>query len=241
MPMHDWRLVRAGTYHNFHLQWVASILDRLNAGLLPPGFFAMAEQMVGQPEADVVTLQSGWRKPNLEAGGVATAPEPKTRFVLPMPDEDRYARKANRIAVHHGLGEVVAVIELVSPGNKDRKHSLETFVAKAVDLIRQQVNLLIVDPFPPGPHDPQGIHPAISEDFLDQPFALPADKPLTMVSYQVEPMRTAYVEPIAVGDRLPDMPLFLAGDFYVSVPLEETYQATWNVLPMELRKLVEPC
>jgi hypothetical protein len=244
MPIHDWTRVKAGTYHNFHYRWVAAIMDRLNAGLLPPGFFAMAEQIIGQPETDVVTLQTSSRAKTAPAvgGGVATAPaRPKTRFVLPItPDQDRYARKANRIAIHHELGEVVAVIEIVSPGNKDRKRPLQAFVAKAVDLIEQQVNLLVVDPFPPGPHDPQGVHQAICEQFIDQPFVLPPDKPLTLAAYQVEPVRTAYVEAIAVGERLPDMPLFLQGDSYISVPLEETYQTTWDVLPAQIRSLIEP-
>jgi hypothetical protein len=123
--------------------------------LLPPGFFAMAEQIIGQPETDVVTLQaSSRRRPTPDPSGavsVADAP-PKTKFVCPIArDQERYARKANRIVIHHELGEVVAVIEIVSPGNKDRRHSLRSFVDKAVDLIQQRVNLLIIDPFPPGP------------------------------------------------------------------------------------------
>ncbi len=242
MPMHDWTLVRSGTYHNFHYRWIASIMDRLNAGLLPPGFFAMAEQFVGRPETDVVALQtsSPAKDPMIGNGGVAVATQrPITRFVLTL-EQERYARKAHRIAIHHEVGEVVAVIEVVSPGNKDRKHSLRSFVEKAVELIDQGVNLLIVDPFPPGHHDPQGIHKAIWDEFTDQPFELPPDKPLTLAAYQAEPTKTAYVEPIAVGDRLPDMPLFLCEEVYVSVPLEETYQTTWNVLPAELRRLLEP-
>ncbi|MBI3467898.1 MAG: DUF4058 domain-containing protein, partial [Planctomycetes bacterium] len=107
-------------------------------------------------------------------------------------------------------------------------------------LIQQQVNLLIIDPFPPGPHDPQGVHKAIGDEFSDEPFELPPDKPLTLAAYQVEPIKTSYVEPIAVGDRLPDMPLFLYDEHYINVPLEETYQATRNVLPAELRQLLEP-
>src|SRR5438094_172200 len=124
MPIHDWTRVKAGTYHNFHYRWVAAIMDRLNAGLLPSGFFAMAEQIIGRPETDVVTLQTSSRSkpPSAFNGGMAVAPaRPKTRFVVPIAsDPERYARKANRIAVHHELGEVVAVIEIVSPGNKDR-------------------------------------------------------------------------------------------------------------------------
>jgi hypothetical protein len=112
-------------------------------------------------------------------------------------------------------------------------------VDKAIDLIQQQVSLLVIDPFPPGPHDPQGIHRAIWDELTDQPFELPPDKPLTFAAYQVAPIETAYVEPIAVGDPLPDMPLFLYDELYVNVPLEKTYQTTLNVLPVELRRLLE--
>jgi hypothetical protein len=223
---------------------MSNLTNRLNAGLLPPGFFAMTEQIIGQPETDVVTLQTGSRPKSLSDsnGGVAVAPaRPKTQFVLPIvPDQQRYARKANRIAIHHELGEVVAVIEIVSPGNKDRQHSLRSFVDKAIDLIQQRVNLLIIDTFPPGPHDPQGLPKAILDEFTDQPFELPPDKPLTLSAYQVEPVQMAYIEPVAIGDRLPDMPLFLYEELYIWVPLEETYQTTWNGLPAELRNLLEP-
>ena len=243
MPMHDWTRVKSGIYHNFHYRWIAAIMDRLNAGLLPSGYFAMAEQIIGGPETDVVALQTSTRPKSKVGsnGGVTLAPfQPKTRFVMRVPPEqERYARKANRIAIHHELGEVVAVIEIMSPGNKDRRRSFRTFVDKAIDLMQQQVNLLIIDPFPPGRHDPQGIHGAIWEEFNDEPFQLPPDKPLTLASYQVEPIKTCYLEPIAVGDALPDMPLFLMGDCGINVPLEETYQTTWNVLPAEIRQLLE--
>lgn len=157
-----------------------------------------------------------------------------------MPIEvERYAEKANRIAVHHELGDVVAVIEIVSPGNKDSTHAIRAFREKSAELIRQGVNLLVVDLFPPGPRDPQGIHKAIWDELTDEPFELPAGKPLTLAAYQAAPIKTAFVEPVAVGDTLPDMALFLESDFYVNVALEASYQATWNVLPKEIRALVE--
>ena len=76
-------------------------------------------------------------------------------------------------------------------------------------------------------------------ELTDQPFELPKDKTLTLAAYQVEPMTTAYVETVGVGDRLPDMPLFLYDEYGIDVPLEETYQTTWNVLPVEIRQLLE--
>jgi len=132
------------------------------------------------------------------------------------------------------------VNQIVSPGNKESKTAIRLFVAKATDLIRKGVNLLIVDLFPPGPRDPQGIHQVIWDDLTDQPFELPPGKRLTLAAYQTAPTRTAYVEPVAVGDWLLDMPLFLYDEHYINVPLEETYQTTWNVLPVELRQLLEP-
>ena len=152
---------------------------------------------------------------------------------------DVYALKANRIAIHHELGEVVAIIELVSPGNIDCRNAIRMFVDKARNLLLKGVNLLVVDPFPPGPRDPQGIHQAIWEQFTDAPFELPPEKPLTIAAYQAMPNLTTYIEPIAVGDPLPVMPLFLDWNLHINVPLEESYQTTWNVLPVELRRLVD--
>lgn len=57
MPMHNWSNVNAGIYHNFHYLWLSTITNRLNAGLLPEGTIAMAEQFISGREPDVVTLQ----------------------------------------------------------------------------------------------------------------------------------------------------------------------------------------
>ena len=74
------------------------------------------------------------------------------------------------------------------------------------------MHLLIVDLFPAGRRDPQGIHKAIWDRLHDEPFTLPPDKPLTVVAYAVGTETVAYVEPVAVGDSLPDMPVFITGD-----------------------------
>lgn len=239
MPMHDWSRVQPGVYHNFHYRWIAAIMDRLNAGLLPQGMIAMAEQIIGGPEPDVVTLQQN--DISFSGADVATLteapPQPKTQFVIPV-EVERYAAKANRVVVRHALGRVVAVVELVSPRNKDSRHALRSFVEKTVDLLYDNINLLVIDPFPPGPRDPQGIHKAIWDEITDEPFELPADRKLTLAAYQTAPIKTAYVEPFAVGKPIPEMPLFLHNDFYINVPLEATYMDTWSVLPQLLRDLV---
>jgi len=241
MPMHDWTTVEAGTYHSFHLRWTAAIMDRLNQGLLPPGYFAMAERIVDGPEPDVVAFEQA---PEYRAGrasepdgNVLTKPQ-KTAYTISMdPEAGIYARKASRISVRIGRHQVRAVIELVSPGNKSSRKGIDLFVEKAVDFLSGGVSVMIVDPFPPRTRDPQGIHPLICENFVDMEFKLPARRKLTMVSYQTVPKMTAYLEPIAVGEPLPDLPLFLRGGQCIMVPLEETYQITCDAIPAALRAL----
>jgi hypothetical protein len=241
MPIHDWSCVDPGIFHDFHQAWTIEIRNALNAGGLPPGFFAMVEQILGGPIPDVVTLR---RRPKpfeqpRDGGGVAVADSPpKARFVRSA-EIDRYAGKANRIAIKHALGHVVAVLEIVSPGNKSSGHALRSFVRKAEELLRQGINLLVVDLFPPSPRDPQGIHKAIWDEIVDEPFGLPSDKRLTVAAYAAGDLPMAYVEPVAVGDVLPEMPIFLEPGIYVPAPLESTYEATWIKCPEPVRELVE--
>jgi hypothetical protein len=49
----------------------------------------------------------------------------------------------------------------------------------------------------------------------------------------------AYIEPIAVGDPLPPLPLFLAPGRHVSVPLEESYMTAVKQIPQRARKPLE--
>ena len=63
---------------------------------------------------------------------------------------------------------------------------------------------------------------------------------LTVVAYRAVPTKTAYVEPVAVGDDLPGLPIFLTEDEYIPAPLEETYRASWAVFPSDFKELLEP-
>lgn len=241
MPIHDWTLVEAGTFHAFHQFWITALCHALNKGLLPRGYFAMPEQRIPGPELDVVALQSSVRSKSRKqrAGGTAVIETPPRTRIVERAEPERYANKANRIAVHHGMGKVVAFIEIVSPGNKGSRNALRAFVEKATRLLDQGVHLLVVDLFPPSKRDPQGIHRVIWEEVQDTHFRLPAGKPLTLAAYSAGQVKTAYVEPVAVGDDLPDMPLFLEPEKHIKTPLEETYQATWDALPDEMKDLFD--
>jgi hypothetical protein len=236
MPVHDWTRVPAGIFHDFHHEWISTIKHTLNRGILPPDHYALAEQLAGGLGPDVLTLEG----PTVEfedesdgpRGGVAlAATKPKVSFHAKT-EEDIYATKAKRIAIRHVSGHrVVAVLEIVSPGNKSTRSALRDFAEKAAELLRGGIHLLVVDIFPPSKRDPQGIHKAIWDEISEDEFVLPADRPLTTASYIGGMSKEAFIEPLAQGSPLPEMPLFLTSNIYVRVPLEVTYQAAWDAVP----------
>ena len=205
---HDRSRVLAGTFHDFHQGWTIEIRNRLNSGVLPDGYDAMADQRVsGRCRTSSCP---GPRGPEPTGGLVVAETPPRIQRAARVETETAlYARKANRIAIHHELGRVVAMIEVVSPGNKDTKHAIASFIAKAVDFIRNGIHFLAIDLFPPGPRDPHGLAQAIWDELVGEPLGTrPADKLLTVAAYDAGDELTAYVDGLAVGDLLPDAPLF---------------------------------
>ncbi|HEX8202008.1 MAG TPA: DUF4058 family protein [Isosphaeraceae bacterium] len=151
MPIHDWTRVDAGLFHAFHPRWIAALCDVLNTGGLPPDYFALPEQSIRGPVPDVLALHlsGGGEEPSSTTPGLAvTTVPPRPRFVRSS-ERVLNTRKANRVTVLHRRGDVVAVVEIVSPGNKDSQSELSAFVEKAKALIQQDIHLLVVDLFPP--------------------------------------------------------------------------------------------
>lgn len=238
MPLHDWSKVPSGLFHDFHQTWSIYLKKALNSGLLPKGLSALVEQRAGAMEGDVLTIET--RLPDVDSsqGGVVTLQPPNTRLVRRSTNQI-FANRANRIVVKHHLGRIVAVIEIVSPGNKDSRASLRDFVDKAIALLKKGVHLLVIDLFPPTPRDSFGIHKAIWDEIVEEDFTFPAGKDRVLASYESGAEHVAYVEPITVGDVLPDMPLFLAEGVHIQAPLEQTYRQAWDDTPDEMQKAVE--
>lgn len=249
MPMHDWTKVEAGIYHHFHNMWLLAIARTLNGGLLPGAYYALTEQVTLSAEADILTLQgpplNGARLP-LGRGVHALS---ATRPAVELLERDEIAprkRPRERLSVRHVSNhKVIAVIELMSPGNKSSRLRFTTFVRKAVAVLDAEVNFFVVDPFPPTARDPNGIHAAIWSRLVKRrkdrkPYALPPDRPLIAASYAVGDEVVAAVQPFAVGEPVPAMPLFLTADEeYVTLPLEDTYQAAYPEVPKVWRDVLE--
>ena len=254
MPAHDWSHVTAGTFHDFHLACIAELRRALNGGLLPKGYYALAEQVAGEIIPDVLMLhQTGGERAADElkedfGGGAGAAvltvekAPPRVSVTATTSEAATLALRRRRITIRHATGDrIVALIEIVSPGNKESEPMLEAFIDKAAAALQQGYHLLILDLWPPGRFYPSGIHGALWSLVGGTSYVAQKDRPLTLAAYAVRGpgIFTAYVEPLSVGAELPEMPLFLAPDHYINVPLERTYTAAWEGVPERWRRVIE--
>jgi hypothetical protein len=249
MPIHDWTRVEAGIFHAFHHGWITEIARVLNRSLLPPDYYALPEQFAGGFGPDVLTLQGAGnengdadREPSNTPGTGGTAVRLAKPKVQPTAETDMafYRRKQNIIAVRHVSGDrIVAVVEIVSPGNKASRNPLRKFVQKAADFLDSGIHLLLIDLFPPGRRDPDGIHNEIWQEIAGEEQAAPRDRPLTLAAYEAGDAVRAYVVHAAVGEALTDMLLFLEPEQTVTLPLEATYNAAFADVPLRWRRVLE--
>ena len=259
MPIHDWTRVDAGIFHHFHQRWIGAITDVLNQRLLPREYYALAEQHGASFTPAVLTLKTSESpkpdgddalppatRPSIDGGGDETATggvrvaEPRAR-VKAATDLEFYRRKQNVVAVRHVSGDhLVAIVEIVSKGNKSGRKAFDDFIHKSAEFLSHQVHLLILDLHPTTARDPQGIHGAIWDEVAGEEYFRPTDKLLTLASYESGGRIRAFIEPVGVGDVLRDMPLFLEPGRYVEVPLEETYRLAFDSVPRRWRAMLEP-
>lgn len=146
----------AGIFHHFHLEWIGDLSRVLNRGLLPGDYYALAEE---------------------PAGGILLAASPPRVKLRSRAEPDVDAARARSVVIRHASNHrIVAILEIVSPGNKSSRHAIAAFLDKAVQILRAGIYLIVVDLFPPGPRDPQGIHTLIWDEFIDNDFALPSSR-----------------------------------------------------------------
>jgi hypothetical protein len=241
MPIHDWTRVSAGDFHDFHQVWTGQVRILLNEGVLPPGYYAQVEQRASGVIPDVLTLQYGDdqdlpAQAEELAGAIAVAQAPpQVEMVLDL-ERRVYTERKNIVVIRHvSDNRVVAMIEIVSSGNKSSEREFRRFLEKSLEAIEQGVHLLIVDLYPPMAFDPQGMHAAVWTTLGEVPPPIPA-KPLAAVSYLAAEVPRAYFSSLAVGDPLPEMPLFLTISHYVSAPLEAAYQIAFRSSPPHVKR-----
>ncbi len=153
------------------------------------------------------------------------------------PLRETLTRLQRAVVVRHTSNDrIVAMIEVLSSGNKSSRHALRSFLDKAVAALDAGVHLLLVDVHPPGPRDPNGIHGAILNEIGTEDYLLGGENPLTAAAYVGGAVVQAFVAHFAVGRPIPEMPLFLTRENYVRVPLEAAYSAAWEDVPPQYQE-----
>ena len=247
MPVHDWTRVPAGVFHAFHTGWLGELQKALNRGPMPPGYSALVEQYGGIGNADVLTLRAEdappLEPPPVPSGGGAVAllaapPAISETRACTAPAVRPFPRR--RLVIRHRTGRrPVALIEIVSESNKSSRAELDRFAEKVAAAVKHGLHVLLVDLHPPTRRDPAGVHGLIAPLIGDGGDRPDPARPLAAVSYLADDPPTVYVQRLAVGDEVPDMPLFLDPGHYVSVPLAATYAETFDGFPPEEREILE--
>lgn len=157
MPIHDWSRVDVGVFHSFHGAWIAEMGKALNSGILPPDHYALGEQVAGRIGPDVLTLQAPLQDPGggSEPRGTLTVVQtpPRVGWVL-RTEIDDYAMKQRSLVIRHSSNDrIVALVEIVSPGNKSSRHAIRTFLERALGVLNQGIHFLFLDLFSSGPRD----------------------------------------------------------------------------------------
>jgi hypothetical protein len=132
-----------------------------------------------------------------------------------------------RVYAASGGLTLVAVIELVSPANKDRPEERQAFSAKCASYLHQGIALIVMDVVTSRKGNLH--YDAMHLLGMDAAQDFAQDVNLYAVAYR--PVRRQdrqeidlWPVPLAVGHPLPVLPLRLTGDLFVPVDFEATYQ-----------------
>jgi hypothetical protein len=204
---------------------------------LPEGYFAEPNVQFGleidvaafeEPPAISETAQS-YEVASLSTDAALEWRPPQPVQIIPF----QFATDTVEVLIFSGdAGPVlVGAIELVSPANKDRGVQREAFVSKCVTYLRQGVTLVIVDIVT---NRQANLH---RELLLRLGTADEPPLKATLYAAAYHPLRekpqarlAIWCEPLAVGQLLPAMPLWLGATLCLPVDLEATYQRTCEEL-----------
>ena len=227
------------SWEGFHAQWPAMLVLEL-CRKLPPEYVAAPQVHLGaMVEIDIATYERDMLSaPSWDGGpsdgGVATAvwapPSATLSVESDLPAQDDYevliydTRRGRRL---------VAAIELVSPGNKDRAENRRAFVTKCAQLLREQVSVIIVDLVTTRHFN---LYHELLE-WIDQTDPALGTEPPDLYAVACRATRRqrtwsldTWLHPLTLGAPLPTLPLWLAPEFAIPLDLEPSYEETCRVL-----------
>ncbi len=217
-------------WESFHSSWATRLADALTERWLPPNYIAEEHAHIGPSvEIDVGTFEREALATGEEGDGAVATVGPKVWTplaadgVLPAVFPDTFEV---RVLCTDTGPKLVAAIELISPGNKDRPAERRAFGTKCASYLYQGISVIIVDIVT---NRRANLHNEIlrvmeAEDILQ----LPPEPSLYAVAYR--PLRRGqgdeievWRSPLALGQALPTLPLGLRADRVIPVDFEATY------------------
>jgi Protein of unknown function (DUF4058) len=226
MPLRDHfrpPITRHGSWESLHGMWPATIVQQLRKQL-PSGFVSALRVHLG-PYFEIDTSRERSDRPFI-VGDAATLAPPRPTWAVEtdVPEDDEYEVQIYRADEERTL---VAVIEIVSPANKDRPDKRRAFVGKCAALLRKGVAVSIVDVVT---IRHANLYAEVMA-FVGHPDpTMGAEPPATYaascrwVSGERRARLEAWVHPMAVGEPLPPLPVWLADDVSVVFDLDRSYE-----------------
>jgi Protein of unknown function (DUF4058) len=220
-------LNRTHPWRSFHGAWAAAMARLLNQGVLPPGYYAVPlVDRDGPIEIDVAALQDLEASGDFEARSWA-APAPGLAVAVDLAAVDGVEVQ---VFADEGDPRLAAAVELLSPRNKDRPAARQAFAVKCVGYLQQGSSVVVVDTVTTRRADLNSAILSLLGVDIDA-TALPRAN-LAAVSYRAvaradeSQQLEAWSAPLALGQPLPTLPLWIASDFSVPLDLEASYQMT---------------
>jgi hypothetical protein len=210
MPLLDFQHLpnqRSRSWEGFHCMWAVWITHELNTRHLPDRYFA---------------------EPLTQTGMEVEAE------VLTFEELDVFEV---RVYDSEGTRDLVAAVELVSPGNKDRASKRRQFATKCAAYLQNNVSFVMVDPIT---ERRVNMHEEIMRRInLGDHFARVVTTPLYALAYRTAGSRESvrmevWSEALAIGAPLPTLPLWIAPDRAVPLGLETSYNAACSSLKIRL-------
>lgn len=209
--------------------WAVALVGWLNRTLPRDEFQALSDIRMGMHvEADVLEFRRDELPDPAHGsnGAVATRAAPPAVVTLPVefPDEAEVEIRERRAG-----RPLVGVIELVSPANKDRDATRDTFVSKCVTYLSRGVGLVIIDVVT---ERHANLHNELVRAIGGGDAHVMPDTPIYVSSYRpVHRRKTGANEvemwpfPAVIGQSIPTLPFWLKGGPEVMLDLEGTYAA----------------
>lgn len=206
-------LSRSHPWRAFHGAWAAAIARLLNAGVLPTGYYAIPFlDRDGPIEIDNTPSKQAWRPP-----------DPSSAVAVDWPENDSISIE---IRTDKGDPQLAAVIELVSPVNKDRTKTRNALASKCADYLRRGCGLVVVDVVT--------TRPANLQADLFTSLGVEGNNSnsnwLSAISYRSvgnaeEGQLVIWSADLEIGQTLPTLPLWLGAEVSVPLDLQMSYRA----------------